>query len=322
MIMQSSGINGILNVFKPPGMTSHDVINYLRRTLKEKKAGHTGTLDPGVAGVLAVCFGKATRIIEYLEDNVKRYRAEVTFGCSTDTQDGYGQVLKKSDASGLSWQEAEKALLAFKGVQQQLPPMVSAVKHKGRKLYELAREGLEVERIPRPIEIFDLKIIKHRKFGTPSPGLLFDITCSRGTYVRTICHDLGERLGYGAYMSFLARTGSGQFNLEDSLLLEEIVGLHNQGLLHSKLMPIDTVLPLEEVWVSEATLKSIQHGNKVYQPGVIRQPATLRENEYVKLMSPKAGCLAVARVSVRQKEKAQSPDCEGGLVFQPVKVFC
>ncbi|WP_418792563.1 tRNA pseudouridine(55) synthase TruB [Phosphitispora sp. TUW77] len=322
MIIQPSGINGILNVFKPPGMTSHDVINYLRRTLKEKKAGHTGTLDPNVAGVLVVCLGKATRVIEYLDDNVKCYRAEITFGSSTDTQDGYGQVLKTNNASGISWQEAEKALLAVKGLQQQLPPMVSAVKHKGRKLYEIAREGLEVERRPRTIEVFDIKMIKHWRFGTPNPSLLFDITCSRGTYVRTICHDLGESLGLGAYMSFLARTGSGQFHLDDSLLLEEIVSLYEQGQLQTKLIPIDQVLPFEEVWVHDDTVKSIQHGNLVYEPGVLQQPAELRENQHVKLMTSKAGCLAVARVSVRQNDKAQSLNSQNGLVFQPVKVFC
>ncbi len=322
MDMQSSGINGILNVFKPPGMTSHDVINYLRRTLKEKKAGHTGTLDPGVAGVLAVCLGKATRIIEYLEDNVKRYRAEVTFGCSTDTQDGYGKVLNKRDASALSWQEAEETLLAFKGVQQQLPPMVSAIKIKGKKLYDLAREGLEVERRPRPIEIFDIKIIRHRGFGTPSPSLLFDITCSRGTYVRTICHDLGEKVGFGGYMSFLARTGSGRFYLEDSLLLEQIVELYQQGLLHKKMMSIGTALPFEEVWVHDNAVKSVQHGNTVYEPGVMQQPAELREAQLVKLMNPKAGCLAVARVSVRDRDDSQSDGKKRVRILQPVKVFC
>ncbi len=316
--MCSNEINGVLNVLKPPGMTSHDVVKFLRRVLGVKKAGHTGTLDPGVAGVLPVCLGKATKIIEYMADDIKQYRAEAAFGRSTDTQDGFGRTLTESDASALTEKQVTEALLSMQGVQSQVPPMVSAVKHQGRRLYELAREGVVVERQPRTIKVHQIEIIRCSGFGTPNPAVLFDIRCSRGTYVRTICHDLGKALGYGGFMSFLVRTGTGRFHISEALILEEISDKAAGGTILENILPVDRVLPLPAVWVDDNAVKSVTHGNRVFASGVQEAPEDLEEGGLVKLMNSQAGCLAVAEVSY----DGQSLENNRRYIFQPVKVFC
>ena len=209
-------MNGILNVLKPPGMTSFDVVAYLRGLLKIKKIGHTGTLDPGAVGVLPVCIGKATKTIEYLVDKDKVYRAELTLGISTDTQDGLGRVVKEAKVNS-SKDEIVAAVKSFVGSYSQLPPMYSAIKKNGKKLYELARSGIEVERSPREVTIHFINIlsIKENK-------IIFDVGCSKGTYIRTLCSDIGERLGCGGHMSFLVRMKAGCFTIKNSLTLERI----------------------------------------------------------------------------------------------------
>lgn len=325
MNLQDTELNGVINVLKPPGMTSHNVVGFLRRSLKIKKAGHTGTLDPGVAGVLPVCIGKATKTIEYMSADVKQYRAEITFGRSTDTQDGFGRTVSQSDASGLRTEEVEAALLRLRGRVSQVPPMVSALKHKGRKLYELAREGITVEREPRSIEIFEVRIIRCSGFGTPQPSVLFDVTCSKGSYVRTICHDIGQQMGCGAYMSFLVRTGTGRFLIADSYTLEEIAELSEKGLIATVLLPVEDVLPMQPVWVCDDVVKSVGHGNRVYMSGVHSMPSELADGTFVKLVNRHAGCLAVARVILEGGEDGRTETgfsgVRGGYVFQPVKVF-
>lgn len=318
---QRNEINGIINVLKPPGMTSHDVVNFMRRILKVRKAGHTGTLDPGVAGVLPICLGNATRIIEYIGDDIKQYRAEVTFGRTTDTQDSFGETIKVGDAAGITEKTAVEALLSLPGLQSQIPPMVSAVKHKGRRLYELAREGIEVDRKPRGIEIFEIEIIRCWGFGTSSPRVLFDIKCSKGTYVRTICHDIGEMLGCGGFMSFLVRLQTSRFHISDALTLEEISEITKQGSILETVLPIEKALPLTSVWVYDDVIKSVRHGNPVFLPGVESRPDNLEENELVKLMNSTAGCLAVARV-VYETITDPSLNSYTRYIFQPVKVFC
>jgi len=324
--MSASEINGVINVLKPPGMTSHDVVSFLRRSLQIKKAGHTGTLDPGVAGVLPVCLGKATKTIEYMSDDIKQYRAEVTFGRSTDTQDGFGQTILETDASGLRQEVVEQALLDLRGRISQIPPMVSALKHKGRKLYELAREGITVEREPRAVEIHDIKVIRCSHFGTPNPSALFDMKCSKGTYVRTICHDIGARLGYGAFMSFLVRTGTGRFHISDALTLDEITELINNNAIDRAFLPVEEVLPLAPVWIYDDAVRSVVHGNPVYSPGIQSIRDELTEGTLVKLMNQNCGCLAVARVIVGSEEGDTSgfnpESTHKRYIFQPIKVFC
>ncbi|RCX11407.1 tRNA pseudouridine synthase B [Anaerobacterium chartisolvens] len=217
-------MNGILNVIKPPGMTSFDVVAYLRGILKIKKIGHTGTLDPDAAGVLPICVGKATRAIEYIIEKDKRYRAELTLGIETDTQDSSGRVVSVSEAVAGA-DEIERVMKDYVGKYSQLPPMYSAVKVDGRKLYELARKGITVERKPREVEIYSIEIIKMSENGR----VLFDVDCSKGTYIRTLCSDIGRDLGCGGHMSFLIRTRAGSFDIGSALTLEEAASMAEKG---------------------------------------------------------------------------------------------
>lgn len=320
--MTSNEINGIINVLKPPGMTSHDVVGFIRRTLGIKKVGHTGTLDPGVAGVLPICIGKATRIIEYMSEDVKHYRAEMTLGCSTDTQDSFGKVIAQHDASQIAQDTVRAVIESLAGDVWQVPPMVSALKHKGKKLYELAREGIEIERKPRKIHIFGIEVIKYEGFGTHAPKVLFDVRCSKGTYVRTICHDIGEKLGCGGYMSFLVRTATGPFKIIDAFILDEIVSAADSGQIGKMIIPLNNVLPLMAVIVNDNVIKSIRHGNRIYSAGIIEMPDELEENQVVKLVSLSEGCLATARVIFDTKDPAESKTEEKRYIFQPLKVLC
>lgn len=208
----------VINILKPPNMTSHDVVGRLRRLTRIKRIGHTGTLDPMAAGVLPVCIGKATKIIEYFEQDAKTYRCEMTLGASTDTEDAWGTVLKTSDIMP-SEEELREAIMSFIGEIDQIPPMYSALKINGKKLYELARQGKVVEREARRRTIHEINIIR---VSLESKTVLFDVKCSKGTYIRTLCHDIGLKLGSFAHMSFLMRTESGQFSLDNSVTIEQL----------------------------------------------------------------------------------------------------
>ncbi len=212
-------MKGILNILKPPNTTSHDIVSFLRKKLNIKKIGHTGTLDPMAIGVLPICVGKATKVIEYMQNDNKKYRAELTLGKTTDTQDKWGKVLENKPVN-VNETQIYDAISSFKGVINQVPPMYSALKHNGKKLYELAREGKTIDRKPREITIYNIDIID---IDPNAYKVLFDVECSKGTYVRTLCHDIGNKLGCGGHMSFLARLESGMFKIEDSVTVEEIM---------------------------------------------------------------------------------------------------
>ncbi|HEX3028072.1 MAG TPA: tRNA pseudouridine(55) synthase TruB [Clostridia bacterium] len=220
--------NGIINVLKPPGMTSFDVVAYLRGVLKTRKIGHTGTLDPAAVGVLPICVGSATKVIEFITDKDKHYRAELTLGIRTDTQDSSGNIIDVRNPD-ISEEKIRSTIKSFEGKYSQIPPMYSAVKVDGKKLYELARSGITIERKPREVEIYSADILKIESGiavlednGIPVIRVLFDIKCSKGTYIRTLCDDIGERLGCGGHMSFLIRLGTGAFGINDSKTLDEI----------------------------------------------------------------------------------------------------
>lgn len=208
--------NGILNVYKEQGMTSHDVVNKLRRIFNTKTIGHTGTLDPNATGVLVIGVGKGTKVIEYMENDTKEYITELTLGIKTDTEDIWGKILEKNEVS-LAEDEIINTILSFKGQIEQIPPMYSAIKMSGKKLYELAREGETVERKPRKIEIIDISDIVINK-----DKISFKVCCSKGTYIRTLCNDIGEKLGCKAAMSSLERIRSGVFTKETSYKLSDI----------------------------------------------------------------------------------------------------
>ncbi|HGJ67315.1 TPA: tRNA pseudouridine(55) synthase TruB [bacterium] len=218
-------MDGILVINKPAGMTSHDVVAKLRWILKEKRIGHTGTLDPDATGVLVVCIGKATRIIKFLDDSEKIYEGTITFGIKTDSMDASGQIIEISDSSELNSNEIDRVFRSFVGEISQIPPMVSAVKVGGERLYKLARQGKTIDREARKINIFEFKLTKFYKeyfddkiFSKAD----FLVKCSRGTYIRALASDVGEKLGCGAHLSKLVRTKSGVFSLKDSIELDDI----------------------------------------------------------------------------------------------------
>ena len=209
-------MDGILNIYKEKGYTSHDVVAILRKKLSIKRIGHTGTLDPNAEGVLVVCLGRATKAVSYLEADSKRYIAELTLGFTTDTGDIWGNILSEKNVD-LSEEEIKSAILSFKGKISQVPPMYSALKVNGKKLYELAREGIEVKRKARDIEIFNIEII-----SIDENKVSFEVFCSKGTYIRTLCEDIGAKLGVGATMSALERIQAGNFKKETAIKLDDI----------------------------------------------------------------------------------------------------
>lgn len=247
-------LNGIINVLKPSAMTSHDVVSYIRKTLNMKKVGHTGTLDPNACGVLPICIGKATKIIEYIQYKNKKYRAEITLGFSTDTQDKYGKILKESKKM-VSDDEIIRVINSFQGKINQLPPMYSALKKDGKRLYELAREGKTVERKTREIFIEKIDIISIKK-----NKIIFDVICSKGTYIRTLCNDIGEKLGTFAHMSFLERLSVGNFKLKDSYTLEDIALKKKNNDLDFILSMDNALQFMERIDLDKSHYKHISNG--------------------------------------------------------------
>lgn len=234
---RSVPLSGILNVDKPPQMTSHDVVDAVRRMVGQRKVGHAGTLDPMATGVLLVCLGQATRVAEYLMAGRKIYRATIVLGKTTDTYDAEGEIVSIDGRTDFSREEIETTLADFVGRSEQVPPMYSALKRDGQAMYKLARQGRTVELDPRPIEIDKLSLL-----DWTSPHVTVEVTCSPGTYVRSLAYDLGRRLGSGAYLASLVRLSSGRFTLEDSATLERLEEAFRHGVEHDYLIPLDEAL--------------------------------------------------------------------------------
>lgn len=231
-------IHGIINVYKEKGFTSHDVVAKLRGIVGQKKIGHTGTLDPDATGVLPVCLGKATKLCDLLTDKNKTYEAVLLLGKTTDTQDITGEVLEEKSTEALTEEKVREAIEGFIGDYEQIPPMYSALKVNGKKLYELAREGKVIERKARPVKILDIQILE-----IDLPKVRMEVSCSKGTYIRTLCHDIGEKLGCGGCMESLIRTRVSAFRIEDAKTLDEIETLKQEGKLAELLVPIDAMFP-------------------------------------------------------------------------------
>ena len=241
---------------KPPGMSSSDVVGDIRRLFQEKRVGHLGTLDPGAAGVLPGRVGRAVRLFDYLVDKEKTYRFELLFGRETDTQDVYGRVTDRTEKN-LSRQELEGLLPRFRGEIIQQAPAYSALKSGGKKLYELARKGQSVERTPRKITVSSIEII-----GREGGDYLLKIACSKGTYVRTLCNDIGASLGCGACMSSLRRISAGAFSIEDAHSIDEVENAANDGRMVDIMLPVDTLFSaLPELKVPESAAKRLKTGN-------------------------------------------------------------
>lgn len=256
-------MDGIINILKPPGMTSHDVVGFLRGVLKTKKIGHTGTLDPDAAGVLPICVGKATKVVDYLTDKRKRYRAELVLGTKTDTQDSSGKIISQKPVN-VSKDQLNEAINTFIGKIKQIPPMYSAVKIGGKKLYELARKGIEIERAEREVEIYVIEPLNY-----DGNVAVIDIECSKGTYIRTLCRDIGDKLGCGAHMGFLLRLQSGIFDISSSLTLDEVIqGVENGTTDFIK--PVDYIFnEIPKVTVKDESIKWVQNGAQIYLKDIL-----------------------------------------------------
>lgn len=248
--------DGIININKPEGMTSHDVVNAIRRKIKGTKVGHTGTLDPMAAGVLPVCLGQATRITEYMQSDDKKYRCEMTLGIESDTQDIWGTIIDTRPVN-VEKEAILEAFKSFRGTIFQTPPIYSAIKVNGKKLYEYARKGQTVEIKSRQVEIYDISVLNIEK-----DKVLFDVSCSKGTYIRTLCHDIGGILGCGAVMSKLMRTKSGRFTIEDAIAFEDLDNLD----ISQYIFPID--YPLQHMGSAKI------HDEEVYRKVINGCPLT------------------------------------------------
>lgn len=300
----------MINLLKPPGMTSHDAVAVVRRRLGVRRVGHTGTLDPGAAGVLPIAVGKATRLVQWMQNADKAYRAEMTLGIETDTLDAAGKTTNMCTDFSISPARFVDEMQMFLGHIMQTPPMVSSVRVGGERLYKAARRGEVVERQPRAVRIDDIRICKvwpddalELEFGT---RILLEIACSKGTYIRSLCADLGRRLGCGAHLSFLVRTRSGPFRLEESVTLEELDRAVEEGRLRDVMLPLEAGVPhMERIDLSARQALRVQHGQAIAAPS---QP---EGDRFARLHGPEGRLLAIARSVVGTE----------GASWQPVTVL-
>lgn len=257
-------MNGVININKPPGITSHDVVYRLRRLLSIKKIGHTGTLDPDATGVLPMCIGRATKVADMLTAKDKQYIAEVTLGSATDTLDASGAVTETAEVN-VGEADVIRIVSEFVGDIEQIPPMYSAIKVDGKKLYELARDGVEIERKPRQVRVDSIEILK---FDLENKKFSMKVDCSKGTYIRTLCDDIGRSLGCFAHMSALERTKSGIFDISRSYTLEEVEEMYERGDM-SFLVPVDEVFAeLPRLTLSARRAKLMCNGVRVGVQGI------------------------------------------------------
>lgn len=307
-------ISGILNIYKEKGYTSHDVVAKLRGIVGQKKIGHTGTLDPDAEGVLPVCLGRATKVCGLLTDKDKTYETVLLLGRTTDTQDVTGQILSErpliSDGREITPETAKACVMSFEGEYDQVPPMYSALKVNGKKLYELAREGKTVERKSRKVSIRRIRITE-----IDLPRIRMEVECSKGTYIRTLCHDIGEKLGCGGCMESLLRTRVGGFALADSRKLGEVEEWVRSGRLHEILIPADRVFDrMREVRTSEPYDRFVHNGSPVELHGLDAGTAgadgpAFEENEMVRLYDSRGIFVGVYRYDPAGKR------------FRPEKMF-
>lgn len=252
-------INGIMNIYKEAGYTSHDVVAKLRGIVKQRKIGHTGTLDPDAVGVLPVCFGNATKLCDLMTDKSKEYEVCMRLGVTTDTQDMSGNILCERPVA-VDEEAVTSAVMSFVGGYEQIPPMYSALKVNGKKLYELARQGKEIERQPRHVDIPRIRI-----FEMSLPHVRFSVECSKGTYIRALCADIGERLGCGAAMESLKRTRVGAFRIEDAVTLSQVERLMESGECEKYIMPSDRVfMEYAGAVVKPEAERALLNGNKLF----------------------------------------------------------
>ncbi|MBL7166456.1 MAG: tRNA pseudouridine(55) synthase TruB [Dehalococcoidales bacterium] len=252
-------MDGILNVNKPRGKTSFGIVALIRRLSGERRVGHAGTLDPEATGVLPICLGQATRVVEFLVDATKTYRAEIELGIATDTYDSTGMIVQRGDVSRIGREQVEAVLDSFRGQILQTPPMYSAVKHQGRPLYHLARAGITIERRQRQVEVYRLEVTAWQP-----PVVTVEVVCSKGTYIRSLAHDIGQVLGCGATVRSLIRLRCGIFGIEEAVSVPELEDAFRDGYWQQFVRPMDSVLTdWRAETVSEETAQVIRNGRPV-----------------------------------------------------------
>ncbi len=287
--------HGMINVYKEKGYTSHDVVAKLRGICKQRKIGHTGTLDPDAVGVLPVCLGNATKLCDMLTDKQKEYVAVFKLGIVTDTQDISGKVLEENEVE-VSVQQVRDAIMSFVGLYEQIPPMYSALKVNGKKLYELAREGKEIERKSRTVTIYEIEIPEENM-----PEFKIRVGCSKGTYIRTLCHDIGQKLGCGAVMTSLKRTKSGSFGLEEAYRLSEIQAMADEGRLNELIIPVEKMFErLPYVTAGNNAEKALSNGNQLKKQEFFSEKE-LTMDEQVRLYSHEGKFHGVYRYDAKRR---------------------
>ncbi|MBD2870691.1 tRNA pseudouridine(55) synthase TruB [Paenibacillus arenilitoris] len=302
-------MDGILAVWKPEGWTSHDVVAKVRRILKMKRIGHAGTLDPMVTGVLPLCLGRATRVVEYVQERPKAYEAVLQLGIATDTEDLTGTIVDRQPVINVAMDEIRSALGRFAGEIWQVPPMFSAVKVDGKRLYELAREGKTVERKPRKVMIHHIELID-AQLEQDQPTITFSVLCSKGTYIRTLCVDIGKALGVPAAMAKLTRTMSGGITKESCLTLEQIERLQQSGELEARLIPADQAIAhMDKAVVPAAVGKQALLGQRIGIKHAGESAEHAEPGRLVRLYSEEQAFLGIFEVDAAAN------------AFKPVKVF-
>ena len=281
-------LHGVINIHKEKGYTSHDVVAKLRGIVGQKKIGHTGTLDPDATGVLPVCLGKATKLCDMLTDKNKTYETVMLLGKTTDTQDISGEILSEAATSHLTENMVQEAVLSFVGNYMQIPPMYSALKVNGKKLYELAREGVVIERKARPVTILDIQIKE-----VNLPRVRMEVSCSKGTYIRTLCNDIGEKLGCGGCMEELIRTRVSRFELKDSLTLDEVRALKEEGRLEEVLVPIDQMFDAYETVLLKEEFVSLVYNGNVFFPKHMKNFIELTDGKKVRVYDNQGQFIAI-----------------------------
>ena len=292
-------IHGVLNINKEKGFTSHDVVAKLRGIVGQKKIGHTGTLDPDATGVLPVCLGKATKLCDMLTDKSKTYETVMLLGKTTDTQDISGEILSEGSLDEIDNDAVIKCIGEFVGDYMQVPPMYSALKVNGKKLYELARQGIEVERKARPVVIHEIKII-----DVDLPRVRMEVFCSKGTYIRTLCHDIGQKLGCGACMEELIRTKVSRFELADSFMLQQVADMKEAGRLDEILVPIDAMFSDYEAVTLKKEFAAFAYNGNMFMPKHIREKIELSDGRFVRVYDEEGTFIAIYKF-----EKAKRMFC-------------
>jgi len=291
-------MDGLLIINKPKGWTSHDVVAKLRKTLSIQKIGHTGTLDPDATGVLCACIGKATRLIEYTSEDEKEYRVIMRLGLTTDTLDAAGKVIKETKDFSVAREVIEEAFTKFTGRISQIPPMYSAVKVGGTPLYRLARQGKEIPRAPREVFIREIRLLEYS-----GEFVKFDVLCSRGTYVRTLCADIGDHLGVGAHTYSLERLRSGVFTIEDALSIEDVERLHKAGMLSARVIGTDQMVAwMPSVRVKGLWEEGVRHGRGLTSESISGIEGNFHRGDKVRLTGSQGELLSIGTALCDSRE--------------------